>query len=544
MPLSLTPATVGSLTLEELLSATSSYYVVTGYGATGNGTTLDRAAIQATIDDCSTNGGGTVLVPDGTYLVDLIRDPGVSAIAAAVWLRSNVRLLLTPGATIKLAAAAALPSGCTQAHIVSVINPYTTNQSLLKTNVTVEGGTIDGNANNQTVGTPVILHGLFLGSGRNMKALGVTVKNVYGTASSGSGESFHFEFNDSSGCQAIGCVADGSGATNTATGFSSNNSHDVEWIGCVSHDMDFGQGFTHWQSSALRYIGCYAWNIGAAGFNTERSEAISYSGCFAGGRSPLIGNSNPENPWFTSGQVSLSCAIGWNVQGSKQVALGGCSGTYNTNVGINVQANTAITPTINSDNVTVTGGNWTNNTNGPYAIATSQTNVALGPLRGSSTDEYLSWAGTSPVLDVNAKNLNGLRFVTNTASGVNFAFRWLTAETGTILSLNGFGQLISTGRAYARRATATNYTVVAADHVIGVTSTAAARTITLPAISTLPQAGTTFTVKDESGAAATNNITVTAGGTDTIEGSASKAISTNYGSMTLYHDGVSKWFVI
>lgn len=43
-------------------------YDVTEYGAKGNGKTDNAEAFQKTIDDCSENGGGTVLVPKGTYM--------------------------------------------------------------------------------------------------------------------------------------------------------------------------------------------------------------------------------------------------------------------------------------------------------------------------------------------------------------------------------------------------------------------------------------------------------------------------------------------
>lgn len=89
-----------------------------------------------------------------------------------------------------------------------------------------------------------------------------------------------------------------------------------------------------------------------------------------------------------------------------------------------------------------------------------------------------------------------------------------------------------------------NYTILPTDpRYIAVTSTAAPRTITLPAASGVP-AGRTITVKDESGAAGTNNITVSRAGADTIDGATTKVISANYGSVTLYSDGVSKWFTV
>jgi Pectate lyase superfamily protein len=48
---------------------TTGSYNVMNYGALGNGTGDDTAAIQATINTCLQNGGGEVLIPPGTYLL-------------------------------------------------------------------------------------------------------------------------------------------------------------------------------------------------------------------------------------------------------------------------------------------------------------------------------------------------------------------------------------------------------------------------------------------------------------------------------------------
>lgn len=92
-----------------------------------------------------------------------------------------------------------------------------------------------------------------------------------------------------------------------------------------------------------------------------------------------------------------------------------------------------------------------------------------------------------------------------------------------------------------RTAVAADYTTTDSDLLIAVTSTAAARTITL--LSATVTEGRIFIIKDESGAAGTNNITIATEGSETIDGSATLVISTNYGSATLYSDGVD-WFVI
>lgn len=56
-----------SLSLAELKKVGQQVYNVKQYGATGNGSTDDTVAIQATIDACNTSGGGVVYLPNGNY---------------------------------------------------------------------------------------------------------------------------------------------------------------------------------------------------------------------------------------------------------------------------------------------------------------------------------------------------------------------------------------------------------------------------------------------------------------------------------------------
>jgi polygalacturonase len=112
-------------------------YNVRKYGAKGDGIALDTAALQEAIDACHEDGGGTVLVPAGTFQIGTVE------------LKSNVTLHIA--ATGKLLGSA----DGKQYHAVDAI-PLTGDSTLNDgnwallfavnaTNVTIEGaGTIDG----------------------------------------------------------------------------------------------------------------------------------------------------------------------------------------------------------------------------------------------------------------------------------------------------------------------------------------------------------------------------------------------------------------
>jgi len=89
--------------------------------------------------------------------------------------------------------------------------------------------------------------------------------------------------------------------------------------------------------------------------------------------------------------------------------------------------------------------------------------------------------------------------------------------------------------------TAVDYTILVSDQYIGVTSTAAPRVLTLPSAVTAGD-GKYFIIKDESGGAQTNNITLSPVLVQTIDGDASFIIDSNYGAVGIISDGAN-WFI-
>ncbi len=112
-------------------------YNVKIFGAKGDNATDDTSAIQAAIDAANTAGGGTVLLPNGTYIVSNILTLGASCLT----LKTGVVLLgeSKTGAIIKLRS---MSNGVPQIRPILAFNC---------TDIAVCNLSIDGNKANQTV---------------------------------------------------------------------------------------------------------------------------------------------------------------------------------------------------------------------------------------------------------------------------------------------------------------------------------------------------------------------------------------------------------
>jgi hypothetical protein len=132
---------------------------VTDTGASGDDAIEDTAAIQAAIDAVAGT-GGTVHVPDGTYLVD-------AAGNARLRLKSDMTLDLAAGAVLK-----AVPNGTDGYALLSISGA---------SNVTVAGGTLEGERHEHAGTSGEWGMGIRIdGGAENVTISGVTARNMWG----------------------------------------------------------------------------------------------------------------------------------------------------------------------------------------------------------------------------------------------------------------------------------------------------------------------------------------------------------------------------
>ncbi|MEK6477812.1 glycoside hydrolase family 28 protein [Catalinimonas sp. 4WD22] len=114
--------------------------MITDYGAVGDGSTKNTEAFRQAIEECNAQGGGTVVVPEGTFLT------------GAIHLLSNVELHLEDSATILFSRDTAdyLPMVFTRWEGMELMNYSPFIYAYEQENIAVTGnGTLDGNANNE-----------------------------------------------------------------------------------------------------------------------------------------------------------------------------------------------------------------------------------------------------------------------------------------------------------------------------------------------------------------------------------------------------------
>lgn len=161
-------------------------------------------------------------------------------------------------------------------------------------------------------------------------------------------------------------------------------------------------------------------------------------------------------------------------------------------------------------------------------------NTSSGTVRYCSFGTVTVNVGTT----VDMENCLTASSSTNVISGAGTAkiANIIYVGTGSGISATTQSVYITNKGAYKVTLPAGDYTVLATDEIVGATSSAA-RAITL---NSSPSTGQVVTIKDITGSAASNNITITPAAGN-VDGAGTKVIASNYGSVTLWYSGTA-WF--
>tara|TARA_Y100001938_G_C8034876_1_gene402774 strand:+ start:412 stop:1149 length:738 start_codon:yes stop_codon:yes gene_type:complete len=116
----------------------------------------------------------------------------------------------------------------------------------------------------------------------------------------------------------------------------------------------------------------------------------------------------------------------------------------------------------------------------------------------------------------------------------------LTGSSGLIFQSNVLK--IAGGLKMSRRLITATATASITDYFIGIDTSGGAVELRLPAASSLSN-GQMLTVKDEGGVSHTNNITILASGSQTIDGQNSVILESPFASLQLYCNGTNKYFI-
>jgi hypothetical protein len=474
---------------------------VVDYGAVG-GTTDDTTAIQNALNACGSGGGGVVKLMSSRQ-----------KITNTITLKSNCALV---GAGMGISVIAPVFSATPPNRVID--NDWINGN----TNITLRDFTVDRSG-------PNVQHAILLNGVTNLLIDGIEVTGLDSTTSGVLGIS-------------------GVGPT---VRLQSKNVRVVNsrFASCDNFGIQFSY-VLNGVAANNTFDDCYREAVGVEPESAVTAKNISIVGnSFTTGTIPAGGSS--------TGVIIVTTSSGGTIDG---VSIAGNSirntlaTLTNVNPGIDILGA--------NDNVTITANNI-NGTNGPCISVgnSSTTTIGVSIIGNVLTTCGEGQAGTFAQGGISLRAAIQATVVGNYIKGTHHSASVYESQSGAGRNLIAWNQLLDStpvtllagshtfvgqnsvnrSTSSARVPTAADYTLAGNEDTVAVTSTAAARTITLPAAASVSE-GRMFVVKDESGGAGSNNITIARAGSDTIDGASSLVISTNYGIVRLYSDGVSKWF--
>jgi hypothetical protein len=264
-----------------------------------------------------------------------------------------------------------------------------------------------------------------------------------------------------------------------------------------------------------------------------------------------VGPNGSTNPALTVNSSAGSSATGISINSGAAgsgVTVKATSSSSNENLTIDALGAGAVAINSQASSGSVTIGSNAN----PVVLNGNQVRVTTA--NASALTVAVS-GGTNPQLKVNTSATNvatGLQIV-GAAAGSGVALSAISSGTSENVTLNALGTgtlslnntatgpvVIGGGLQLSRIAQTTgSYTVTTSNCIVAYTALASSSTVTLP--TAVGCTGQIIIIKDESGLAATYNLTVATTLSQTIDGASTKAISANYGDLRFYSNG-SNWF--
>lgn len=463
-------------------AGTSWYNVKAGYGAKGNGTADDTAAIQAALNAANTAGGGTVYLPAGAYLISS---------ALTVYGYTVIRGDGDEATVIKQSAPAAnglSGTDVTQFRLqdLKLLGPGSGSGTgiLFKLSAHQNTGFLQFDS--------VWVHG-FGSDGINIDTPIVSVFNrVVSENNEANGWNIHSSTSATS-CTWNSCYGNG----NAAAGYLLNTLVYSALNGCAADG----------NATAYTLTGCQSVVLSGCGAESQTADGYVLSGGY--------GNT------LVSPRTYLNGRYGIHVAGGEKCCtiIGMVDNTPATSAVNCILTDSGTTATVldcNNTSPNVFNGNTTVLNDGGGDLAMPGAVTAGGTLTLSNGVIKM---GASSDTDLYRTAANAL------------------ATDGSLTTWGSFqvaGGLQTSSMAIKTSA----YTLKVSDGVIFGNASSAAFTLTLPAAAS-GNAGLRFTfVKTDS---STNAVTIAASSSQTINGATSQKLSSQYAKMTLISDGANWW---
>jgi hypothetical protein len=546
------------LPLSQLDSRYLNFFNVKAYGAVGNGTTVDTAAVQATVNAALAAGGGTVYFPPGTYVMSNVTFGSNLVIMGAgqgntttVQDFSGNPIAGTAGGTVLLMDPAAVVANGSN---VVVCRVAPASSSVITRNCLVRDLTIDGNKSQWGSGNASTQrsYGYYLGQSTNNLIIDCAMENV----TIQNCRTYAFDVERVVNIRLTNCSAryNGyvSGSASNCDGFTLIGD-DITVTSCQSYGNAV-YGFRGGQSGSVWHrvevVGCEAWGNGQAGIGmgSDASDAL-YESHVIGGRYYSNGASSNAAGIYLSTNCTNCSVIGassYNNSTNGILASGVKYCTISGNTTYNNATASSGNPEIyltNTTTYTTVTGNTVNSTTATHAIseqnATTDYNVISNNVV-SSTSTAIVVNGTHTYVSTNQGYTGGDIGPAKTFTGKVTApsLQITTSPTaGYVLTSDALGnatwQMAGAPLASAVDQTA-NFTAAAGSYY-PVNATSAAVTVTLPTSAV----GQVLAVKKTD--VSTN--TVTLSGTINGTGSSTLVLSLKDQSKVMLADASGGWNV-